>query len=224
MSRAVRATLRRAALVLLLTACGGDAPGDAADLNPLYAPRRLHTEAPATFDVRLETTKGDVVIRVHRAWAPLGADRFYTLVTNDFYDDIRIYRVVPGFMAQFGVNGDGLVNSAWRGETIRDDPVVQSNTRGRVAFAKGGRDDRTTEIFISYRDNSFLDGDAFAPFGEVIEGMEVVDAWNGDYGDGPPRGEGPYGIQALSQGNRYLDSAFPELDRILDAEVVEPAG
>ena len=184
----------------------------------------LRCRRPTRFRVLFETSKGNVLIRVQRDWAPLGADRFYTLVTNGFYNDIRIYRVIDGFMGQFGLNGDGLVNSAWMNETLRDDPVAASNTRGRVTFAKGGANSRTTEIFISTRDNVYLDEDRFAPFGEVLEGMEVVDSWNGDYGDGPPRGQGPYAIQAASQGNSYLDSAFPALDRILSATVVDGGG
>ena len=210
--------------VIALTACGGDGGSDQPPVNPLYGPDRLAVQAPASFQVRFETSKGDVLIQVNRAWAPLGADRFYTLVTNGFYDDIRIYRVIDGFMAQFGLNGDGLVNSAWRNETLRDDPVQMPNERGRVTFAKGGPNSRTTEIFISTRDNLYLDEDRFAPFGEVLEGMDVVDSWNGEYGDGPPRGQGPYAIQAASQGNVYLDSAFPALDRILSAVVVEEGG
>lgn len=215
---------RSAALLvgaLLLTACGGD--DERAAINPLYAPDRLATTAPDTFDVRFETSKGVVDMRVYRDWAPVGVDRFYTLVTNGFYDDVRIYRVLPQFMAQFGLNGDGLVNSAWYREYLEDDPVVESNLRGRVAFAKGGPNSRTTEIFISYSDNTYLDDQGFAPFGEVTEGMEVVDSWNGEYGDGPPRGEGPYAAQAASQGNVYLDSAFPALDRITGARVIDPA-
>ena len=138
---------RRAAVILavLLTGCGGEGSGtDAADINPLYAPDRLAVQAPDSFRVLFETSKGNVLIRVQRDWAPLGADRFYTLVTNGFYNDIRIYRVIDGFMGQFGLNGDGLVNSAWMNETLRDDPVAASNTRGRVTFAKGGANSRTT--------------------------------------------------------------------------------
>ncbi len=208
-----------------LAACGGEGSGgDGPPVNPLYAPDRLAVQAPDSFQVRFETSKGDVLIRVVRDWAPLGVDRFYTLVTNGFYDDIRIYRVIDGFMAQFGLNGDGLVNSAWRNKTLRDDPVQLTNARGRVTFAKGGPNSRTTEIFISTRANTYLDEDRFAPFGEVLEGMDVVDAWNGEYGDGPPGGQGPYATQAASQGNIYLDSAFPALDRIRSATVVEAGG
>ena len=210
-------------LALALTACGGgsDAP-DVPD-NPLLYPKSLTAEAPERFLARFETTAGAFVIEVHRDWAPRGADRFYNLVSNGYYDDTRIYRVVEDFMVQWGIHGDPLVDYQWQDEQIQDDPVRRSNTRGRVAFAKAGRDSRTTEIFISYKDNSSLDDERFAPFGEVVEGMEVVDAFHAGYGDGPPRGGGPYQAQAHAQGNAYFDAEFPELDRVIRA-TVEPGG
>ena len=210
--------------LLLLAGCGGEgeAPQQQA-LNPLFTPKRLTATAPATFRVRLATSEGDVVIQVHRSWAPLGADRFYNLVTNGFYEDTRVYRVLDGFMAQFGMNGDPRVNMAWRNAIIVDDPVTQSNTRGRVSFAKGGPNSRTTEVFINFRDNATLDERGFAPIGEVVEGMDVVDRFHSGYGDGPPRGGGPYQAQVQAQGNAYLDASFPELTRILSA-TLEPSG
>jgi peptidyl-prolyl cis-trans isomerase A (cyclophilin A) len=171
------------------------------------------------FRVRLDTSAGEVLIEVHREWAPIGADRFYNLVKGGFYDDARIYRVIAGFMAQFGLNSDPYVNQAWKSQFLVDDPVVETNTRGRVTFAKGGLHTRTTEIFISYKDNSALDADGFAPIGEVIEGMDVVDAMYADYGDGPPRGDGPYYAMAQARGNEYLDADFPELTRITRATI-----
>lgn len=220
---------RRAATAVLLAtaliaaACGGDSDArpeaQRQALNPLFTPKRLTERAPETFRVRLETSVGDVVIQVHRAWAPLGADRFYNLVANGFYDDTRVYRVLDGFMAQFGMNGDPRVNMAWRNAIIVDDPVTRSNTRGRVSFAKGGPNSRTTELFINFRDNASLDERGFAPVGEVVEGMDVVDRFHAAYGDGPPRGEGPYQAQVQAQGNAYLDVSFPELTRILSAKV-----
>jgi peptidyl-prolyl cis-trans isomerase A (cyclophilin A) len=210
---------------LVLSGCGSEAsdeaPGQA--INPLYGPDRLHAEAPDSFRVRVATSEGELTLMVRRAWAPLGADRFYTLVTNDFYDDIRVHRVVPGLVAQFGLNGDGLVNSAWMDEYIMDDPPELSNERGTVAFAKGGRNDRTTQVFINLNDNLGLDDQDFAPFARVIEGMDVADAFHDAYGDGPPRGDGPYQMQALAQGNEYLDAEFPELTRI-DSMWVVPYG
>lgn len=213
--------------LVLAAACGRSSDGGEEETtvqrNPLLRPDDFDERAPDEFRVTLETTEGDVVIQVHRDWAPLGADRFYNLATAGFYDDSRIYRIVPGFMAQFGLNADPYVNQAWKNEVLVDDPVVESNTRGRVAFAKGGVHSRTTEVFISYKDNSALDEEGFAPFGEVVEGMDVADAFYGEYGDGPPRGDGPYQAMAQARGNAYLDEEFPELTRIIDV-TVEPGG
>jgi peptidyl-prolyl cis-trans isomerase A (cyclophilin A) len=220
----------RLGLVLVLAAfssgCGEGSEADNGERvvrSPLLRANNYTETAPASYQVTLQTSAGDVVIQVYRDWAPLGADRFYNLTKGGFYDDTRVYRIVEGFMAQFGLNGDPYVNQVWKTEFLVDDPVVESNTRGRVAFAKGGRHSRTTEVFISYKDNSSLDAQGFAPIGEVIEGMEVVDAFYMDYGDGPPRGEGPYQAMAVARGNEYLDADFPELTRILDV-VVTPGG
>ena len=209
------------ASLVAMTVCGGEPEGSEAVAmpNPLLRPSRFTETAPASYRVRLETSEGDVVIEVHRGWAPLGADRFYNLVRGGFYDDARVYRVVDGFMAQFGLNGDPYVNQAWKTQYLVDDPVAQSNTRGRVAFAKGGVHTRTTELFISYKDNSALDAEGFAPIGEVVEGMDVVDSFHSAYGDGPPRGEGPYQAMAQARGNDYLDAEFPELTRIVRASL-----
>lgn len=213
------------ALVPALAACGGDGSSaggtDGPEIKILYAPDRLHEQAPAEFSVRFETSEGDFVVRVVRAWAPLGADRFYTLVKNNFYDDIRVYRVVEGFVAQFGLNGDGLVNSAWRNELIPDDPPGKSNLRGTLTFATAGPNTRTTDVFINLVDNPGLDGQGFTPVGEVVEGMDVVDRFYAGYGDGPPRGSGPYYTQAQAQGNAYLDADFPDLTRIERAVLIE---
>jgi peptidyl-prolyl cis-trans isomerase A (cyclophilin A) len=193
--------------------------GAVATRDPLLRPQDFDETAPAEYRVTLETTEGDVVIQIHRDWAPLGADRFYNLVRGGFYDDTRVYRVLDGFMAQLGLSGDPYVNQAWKSQFIVDDPVVESNTRGRVAFAKGGVHTRTTEVFISTKDNSSLDAQGFAPFGEVVEGMGVVDAFYAEYGDGPPRGDGPYQAMAAARGNAYLDADFPQLTKVLSATV-----
>lgn len=221
-ARPPAATLALASMLLAAT-CGGEpeaSPGAGSQApNPLFTPRRLTETAPTTFRVRLQTSEGEVVIQVHRAWAPNGADRFYNLVKAGYYDDTRVYRVLDGFMAQFGMNGDARVNMAWRNAIIVDDPVTRSNTRGRVSFAKGGPNSRTTELFINYRDNASLDERGFSPVGEVVEGMDIVDRFHAGYGDGPPRGQGPYQAQVQAQGNAYLDTSFPDLTRILSAKV-----
>jgi peptidyl-prolyl cis-trans isomerase A (cyclophilin A) len=221
-------SFRRTAVPLLAAltiGCGGgsDDATQGVVRSPLLQPGRFAETAPARYQVRLETSGGEVVIDVHRDWAPIGADRFYNLAKGGYYDDSRIYRVLAGFMAQFGLNEDPYVSQAWKTQFLVDDPVVESNTRGRVAFAKGGRHTRTTEVFISYKDNSALDEEGFTPFGEVVEGMEVVDVFYADYGDGPPRGDGPYQAMAAARGNAYLDVDFPELTKILKVTVT-PAG
>jgi homoserine O-acetyltransferase len=181
------------------------------------SPERL---ALQRYDVRLDTTKGAIVIAVHRDWAPNGADRFHELVTTGYFDDSRFFRVVKGQWAQFGINRDPTIATAWRERTIPDDPRKQSNTRGRVAFAFALPNGRTTQIYISLRDNSYQDEQGFVPFGEVVEGMEVADSLNSEYGE-----TSGGGIRAGKQqpvfdgGNAYLDRAYPRLDRLLRARV-----
>ncbi|HWP37596.1 MAG TPA: peptidylprolyl isomerase [Gemmatimonadales bacterium] len=181
-------------------------------LNPLAA--EMKETAPATYRVKFETSEGDFVIEVTRAWAPNGADRFYNLVKHGFYDDARFFRVIAGFMAQFGINGDPQISARWRGASIPDDPVKESNKRGYVSFAMAGPNTRTTQVFINYGDNSRLDSMGFPPFGRVVEGMEVVDRIHSLYGEQPNQGR----IQA--QGNAYLNASFPELDYIKKASIV----
>src|SRR6185503_800810 len=177
------------------------------------------TQAPDSFRARFATTKGDFVIAVHRAWAPLGADRFYNLVRSGFYDGVRFFRVMPGFMAQFGIHGDTAVTTAWLERRIQDDPVRRTNVRGMVTFATGGPGTRTTQIFIHYGNNDRLDGMGFAPFGQVVEGMEVVDQLYGAYGEGAPSGRGPDQFRLNVEGEKYLARQFPKLDKINKATV-----
>lgn len=191
------------------------------DYNPmLLTPDALAATAPDVFQARFETSKGDFVIEVHRDWSPNGADRFYNLVSNGYYDDVRFFRVIDGFMAQFGIHGDSAVASAWREQRIDDDEVLQSNARGFISYAMGGPNTRTTQVFINFVDNSRLDGMGFSPFGQVAEGMEVVDALYSGYGEGAPGGDGP--MQGLIQyrGNAYLNDDFPELDYVVRATIV----
>jgi peptidyl-prolyl cis-trans isomerase A (cyclophilin A) len=188
----------------------------------LKDPATLNEQAPEKFRARFKTTKGDFVVEVVRAWAPRGADRFYNLVKNGYYDDTAFFRVIAGFMAQFGINGDPSLNAVWRQARIQDDPVTQSNKRGHVTFAMGGPDTRTTQLFINFKDNSNLDAMGFPPFGAVVEGMEVVDTIYQGYGEGAPRGSGPDQGRLQSEGNAYLKTDYPNLDYTKKA-VIEPA-
>src|SRR5437868_9389403 len=176
-------------------------------------------QAPDSFRARFSTTKGDFVIAVHRAWAPRGADRFYNLVRSGYFDGVRFFRVIPGFMAQLGIHGDTAVTSAWRERRIPDDQMRRSNQRGTVTFATAGPGTRTTQVFINYRDNSRLDGMGFAPFGEVVQGMAVVDSLYGGYGEGAPNGRGPDQMRIHIEGEKYLARQFPKLDKIKRAKV-----
>lgn len=184
--------------------------------------KEMTQTAPATFQAKFETTQGSFVIEVHREWAPLGADRFYNLVKNGFYDDIRFFRVISGFMAQFGISGDPKVSAVWREARIQDDPVKQSNKRGFVSYAMAGPNTRTSQLFINFGDNSRLDGSGFAPFGQVVSGMDIVDKLHSGYGEAAPRGMGPDQGRVQAEGNAYLDKDFPKLDRVKKATIVEP--
>ena len=169
-----------------------------------------------------ETTKGTFLLEVQRDWAPHGADRFYYLVRNKFFDGARFFRVIEGFMVQFGLNGDPAVSEAWNGLTIPDDEVRQSNQRGLISFAAtSARNSRTTQVFINFGDNARLDGMGFTPFGQVIEGMEVVDSLYSGYGEGAPRGMGPDQGRIKEEGTLYLEQEFPELDYIISARVTK---
>jgi cyclophilin family peptidyl-prolyl cis-trans isomerase len=186
----------------------------------LLNPSSLRARAPATYKVKFTTTKGDVIIEVTRAWAPLGADRFYNLVRTGFYKDAAFFRVIPRFMAQFGISARPDVAEAWERAAIPDDKVTQSNKRGAVTFATAGPNTRTTQIFINYGDNAGLDGQGFAPFGQVTEGMDVVDKFYSGYGEGAPSGRGPDQSEIRSRGKAYLDRNFPQLDRIVNASLM----
>ena len=201
---------------LLATPLFGQAGG-------LSDPAALTERAPATYKARFDTSKGAMVIQVTRDWAPNGADRFYNLVKNGFYDETRFFRVISGFMVQFGINGDPKVSSAWRAATIKDDPVTQKNTRGMVTFAKTGMpNSRSTQVFINFQDkNTFLDSQGFSPFGKGTEGMDVVDKLYKGYGEGAPSGNGPEQGRIQSEGNPYLEKSFPKLDSVTKATIVQ---
>ena len=181
----------------------------------LLDPSKLTAKAPDLFQASFTSTKGDFVIEVHRDWAPNAADRFYNLVKSGFFDDTRFFRVVDGFMVQFGINGDPAVASKWQNANMPDDPVKGSNKPGFVTFAQtGAPNSRSTQVFINYGDNSRLDGQRFAPFGQVIKGMDAVNAIYKGYGESPNQGA----IQ--SQGNAYLDAKFPKMDGVTRAVIV----
>ena len=197
-------------------------PLDAADAGALRHPEapfwRKH--APAVYRVRVETTQGPFVLEVHREWAPIGADRFYNLVRAGFYDDSRFYRVTPRF-AQFGIAGTPSIAAVWRSVSIADDPVRQSNTRGRFAFAMTGPNTRTTQIYICKIDMSAQDKDGFAPLGEVVAGIDVVDRLYAGYGETAGGGmRGGKQARIFGEGNAHLDRDFPKLEKLLRAHIV----
>src|SRR3954447_17287886 len=199
------------AVVGMLAAASAFA-GQASD--KLKTPAALTEQAPATYKAAFDTSAGKFVIEVHRAWAPNGADRFYNLVKNGFFDETRFFRVVPNFMVQFGINGDPAIAAAWQTANLKDDPAgKQSNKKGYVTFATRGKDTRTTQVFVNFKDNAFLDAQGFTPFGEVTTGMDVVEKITDQYGEKPNQGS----IQ--SQGNAYLKAQFPKLDYVKKATI-----
>jgi peptidyl-prolyl cis-trans isomerase A (cyclophilin A) len=185
----------------------------------LKTPSELKEKAPDLYKAKFDTSKGPFVIEVHRDWAPLGADRFYNLVKNGFYDDCRFFRVIDGFMAQIGMNGTPAVQNAWTSARLQDDPVKQSNKKGFVTFAHAGPNSRTTQFFINFGDNASLDKQGFPPFGQITSGMDVVEKLYSGYGDGPPRGRGPSQGQITAEGNAYLTKDFPKLDYVKKATI-----
>ena len=187
---------------------------DDAAFAKLLEPSKLNETAPDQFVVTVKTTKGIVKIEINRDWAPKGVDRFYNLVKVGFFTDIAIFRMVKGFVIQFGIHGTRLVSSVWEKANIDDDPVKESNLRGTLTFATGGPNTRTTQLFINLNDNIRLDMMGFSPIGKVIEGMEIIDALNFEYGERPNQG------RIHAQGNQYLRSQFPNLDYI-ESMVIE---
>jgi peptidyl-prolyl cis-trans isomerase A (cyclophilin A) len=183
----------------------------------LLKPATLTAKAPDVYEVKLATTKGDIVVQVTRSWAPIGADRFYNLVRHGFYNNAAFFRIVPGFVVQFGLSADPAVNKAWKNANIKDDPVTQSNRQGYLTFATAGPNTRTTQLFISLGNNAGLDGQGFAPFGQVTSGMDVVQKLYSGYGERPDQ-------EAItSQGKAYLDKNFPNIDRVGTATITAPA-
>ena len=212
----LRSAITGAVVVAALTACTGKPGAEGAQPRPPAAEER----APNVFRTRFETSKGPFVLEVHRAWAPRGADRFYQLAKSGFFDNTRFFRVMEGFMVQFGIHGDPAVNKAWEPLVIADDSVTQSNARGFVSFATAGPSTRTTQVFINLVDNRNLDGMGFSPFAQVVDGMAVVDSLYAAYGDGPPSGFGPDQTRLTAEGNSYLEREFPKLDFVRAARLL----
>lgn len=205
---------------------GGDTDGGGNPQEPsvLLDPSAFQETAPEMFVARFDTSQGAFLVEVQRDWAPLGADRFFNLVRNGFYDDVRFFRVLTGFVAQFGLNGTPAVSAVWSQQRINDDPVTRSNLRGMVTFAQTENpNSRTTQLFVNLGNNAGLDAQGFAPFGRVVEGMDVVDALYTDYGEGSPLGSGPNQARIQSEGNAYLVAEFPELDFVLEAAILPDA-
>jgi cyclophilin family peptidyl-prolyl cis-trans isomerase len=201
----------------LLATCG--------QAQPLRDPKNelWKRPAPEIYRVKIDTNKGSFTLEVTRALAPLGADRFYHLVASGFYDDSRFYRVIAGRFAQFGIAGNPQVAQVWRSESFPDDPVRATNTRGTFAFAMTGPNARTTQIYINVTDQPRQDADGFAPFGKVVEGMDVVDKLYSGYGEtsgGGMRG-GKQG-KLFEEGNAFLDREFPLLDKLQRARLTAP--
>ena len=207
------------ALACALAACDEkSAPAADGLLNPDTT--AMKRAAPDSFDVTFETGKGPFVVRAYRAWAPVGVDRFHYLVSNNYYDGVKFFRNIDDFMVQFGIHGDPAVNRAWRNRTIARDSVRQSNTEGMVTYAMGpSPDTRTTQLFINKANNASLDALGFAPIGRVISGMDIVQKLFSGYGEGAPRGGGPDQGRIQAEGNRYLNSYFPQLDSIITARI-----
>lgn len=205
--------IRLFGLVFMLT-CAGAAFG-----QNMLNPATLNETAPAVYKATFDTSKGPFAVEVHRDWAPNGADRFYNLVKNGFYNDSRFFRVISGFMVQFGINADPKISAPWREAQIKDDPVTESNKRGFITFATAGPNTRTTQVFINFNDNSALDRQGFAPFGRVVSGMNVVDSLYSGYGEGAPRGQGPDQGRIQREGNAYLTREFANLDYIKKASI-----
>ena len=196
------------------------ATAPAAPAGSFDNPAALTATAPDTFKAEFVTTKGNFTVEVDRALSPNGADRFYNLVRSGFFSDVAFFRVIPGFMCQFGIHGDPAVAAKWRDANIPDDAVQGSNTRGAITFATAGPGTRTTQLFINFGDNVGLDGQGFSPFGKVTDGMDVVDKINSEYGEGAPNGRGPDQGRIQNEGNSYLKKDFPDLDYIKSASVI----
>ena len=187
----------------------------AAPTGNLMNPSTLKAQAPDLFRVKFATTHGDFVVEVHRAWAPLGADRFYNLVVNNFFTDAAFFRYVPNFIVQFGLPANPAIGRVWQTANIKDDPVKHGNTKGTLVFATAGPNTRTTQFFINFADNTPLDAQGFAAFGQVVSGMNIAEGLYSGYGEKPDQGA------ITAQGKAYLDKNFPKIDSIKSTTIEE---
>jgi peptidyl-prolyl cis-trans isomerase A (cyclophilin A) len=217
------------ALLLTASACVAESDDVKAQTTPeipvtetvAFAPdAKPQGETAQVYKVKFETSKGDFMVEVHPEWAPLGAAQFKKAVEEGVYNDARFFRVVDKFMVQFGIPGDPRLAAQWRNQKIKDDANKKSNTRGLITFATSGPNSRTSQVFINFGDNSFLDSQGFSPFGQVTEGMDIVDSLYKEYGEGAPRGRGPDQGRIQSEGNAYLTKEFPKMDYIKKASVL----
>jgi len=217
--------LSSVALTLIATACTGDsravektssAVETTATVKMVPPPAATPMRSPDAFRVKFTTSKGDVVIAVKRSLAPSGADRFYELASIGYFSGVRFFRMVPGFVVQFGINGNPAVDASWNEATFPDEPTRTSNTRGTVAFAASGPNSRAAQLFFSTGDNARkLDGQRlFAPIGRIVAGMDVVERLNAEYGEEPNHS------RIVREGNRYLEKWYPALDSIVSASIV----
>lgn len=209
-------------LLLLLATAGcsvfqrGPDPADL--LNPESPAMQI--EAPEQYFVQFNTTEGPFVLEINRSWAPRGADRFFNLVRHGYYNGAHFFRVIPGFVVQFGLPADPALAEIWTDQQMDDDPVTQENLPGTISFASAGPDTRTTQVFINLGDNRRLDSLGFAPMGRVVEGMDIVRNLYSGYGEGPPRGNGPSQDLIEEGGATYLNAEFPEMDSVVSAELI----
>ena len=206
-----------AGLALLLAGCSGKAPEEK---KAAVVERKTDGVMPDVWRVLFDTSKGSFVLEVHKDWAPKGAEQFWKLVKMGFFNDTRFFRVRPDFIVQFGLSGDPQTNSLLNVSVVGDDPPKQKNEKGTITFAQSGPRSRHTQVFVNLKDNSVLDKDGFVPFGKVTQGMDVFEKLYSGYGEWEPPGRGPNAGRILTQGNEYLDSRFPKLDKILRAKVV----
>ena len=215
---------------LFLAACGSQQGDSGLNLEALTDPKSpaMNQTAPDQYKVEFNTNKGRFVLQINRDWSPAGADRFYSLVKNGFYDETRFFRVMPNFIVQWGISGNPEIAAKWASNpqinpnykeiTIPDEPVKETNRRGTVTYAKpSAPNSRTTQVFVNLKDNGYLDGDKFAPFGEVIEGMEVVESFHSGYGGQPSSNQ----TAIEKQGTAFLDKHFPDLDYVETARIID---